>query len=494
VILRRSHRTQVALLAHRGYVEDGASGGSSRGVGMADLFYFTSLTLENVRAFAGAQTLKLINREGKPSRWCVILGDNGVGKTTLMQALAVMRPKPAFARNRQGRVTQESAQKGGEEALKPIWIEPELTAYENAQIERFARRGTNVEAGLTAKLSSSGGTEIELGMKIVMEEDKLASADAIPGKHALGDKGPLIITYGATRHAGDQNVAIVTELDPTAALFDERIELSDINEVLETLDYAELAASRDKDKDEQHRVGAFRKALLEAITAIIPEGAINIALRGPRLPGSARGGIWVETPSGEVPLADLSLGYRTTISWVADLAWRLFTQRPKSSAPLQENAIVLIDEIDLHLHPRWQRELRQHLLCHFPNIQFIVTSHSPFIAQESIAQGDPVAVVRWEGDHATIANGPLAPRSWRFDEVVVEAFDVEPPVDTEATRKLRRRRELLQRSKLRKAEESELDDLNAFVHGLQENGSQDAAFDRLLARLKELEAQLEARQ
>jgi hypothetical protein len=461
---------------------------------MADLFHFTSLTLENVRAFAGAQTLKLTNKERKPSRWCVILGDNGVGKTTLLQALAVMRPKPAFARNRQGRVTQQSAQKGGEEALKPIWIEPELTAYENAHIESFARRGSNVEASLTAQLSSSRGTQIELGMRIVMEKGELASADAIPGEHELKDKGPLVITYGAARHGGDQNVALVTELEPTAALFDERIELLDINEVLETLDYAELSASRDKNKDERRRVGAFRAALLKAITAIIPErGAAKIVIRGPRIPGSTQSGIWVETPSGHIPLSDLSLGYRTTISWVADLAWRLFTQRPDSAAPLEESAIVLIDEVDLHLHPRWQHELRAHLLTHFPNIQFIVTSHSPFIAQESIAQGDPVAVVRWDGDHATIANGPLAPRSWRFDEVVVEAFDVDPPVDTEATRKLRRRRELLQRAELTASAKSELVELNAFVHGLQENGSHDAAYDRLVTRVKELEARLEAR-
>lgn len=464
---------------------------------MADLFHYTSLTLENVRAFAQTQTLELMHKDGKPARWCVILGDNGAGKTTLMHALAVMRPKPAFARNQDGQVTELSGQKEGEESGDPDWIEPELTALENDQIETFVRHGQDVSSTMNSTLRSNTGLDIELGIRIVVKGGKLVSVDPEAGKHKLAHRGPLVIPYHASRHAGDQNVAAITTLDPTAALFDERIELMDVNEVIETLDYAALAAMREKDQRDLLRLEAFRDALLDAISAIIPaRGSARIQPRGPRLPGLAgeRTGIWVETPSGEVPLSEASLGYRTTISWVADLAWRLFTQRPESTAPLQEHAIVLIDEVDLHLHPRWQRELRGHLLEHFPNIQFIVTSHSPFVAQESIAQGDPVAVVRWEGDHAVIVNGPLAPRSWRFEEVVVEAFDIEPPVDTVATRKLRRRRELLLRSELDVGEREELVQLNEFVHGLQESDSQDMDFERMVSRVKQLEDQLSARQ
>lgn len=463
---------------------------------MADLFHYTSLTLENVRAFAQTQTLEL-HKDGKPARWCVILGDNGVGKTTLMHSLAVMRPKPAFARNKDGQVTQASGQKEGKEAEDPDWIEPELTALENDQIETFVRHGQNVRTTINSTLRSNQGVDIELGIRIVVEDGKLVSVDPQAGEHKLAHRGPLLIPYHASRRAGNQNVPAIISLDPTAALFDEGIELMDVNEVIATLDYAALAAKREENLKDLARLEAFRDALLDAISAIIPaSGGARIRPRGPRLPGSAGAntGIWVETPSGEVPLQEASLGYQTTISWVADLAWRLFTERPESETPLQENAIVLIDEVDLHLHPRWQRELRSHLLEHFPNIQFIVTSHSPFIAQESIAQGDPVAVVRWEGNHAVIVNGPLAPRSWRFEEVVVEAFDIEPLVDTVATRKLRRRRELLLRSDLNAAECLELTELNAFVHDLQESDSQDVDFERMVSRVKQLEEQLAARQ
>ena len=57
--------------------------------------YFTSLELENVRCFGERQILDLTDNEGKLAQWTILLGDNGVGKTTLLQCLAWMRPVPA---------------------------------------------------------------------------------------------------------------------------------------------------------------------------------------------------------------------------------------------------------------------------------------------------------------------------------------------------------------------------------------------------------------
>src|SRR5436305_7030147 len=54
--------------------------------------YFTSLTLENVRCFGGRVTLSLRDREGRPAPWTLILGDNGIGKTTILECLAWMQP------------------------------------------------------------------------------------------------------------------------------------------------------------------------------------------------------------------------------------------------------------------------------------------------------------------------------------------------------------------------------------------------------------------
>ena len=60
---------------------------------------------------------------------------------------------------------------------------------------------------------------------------------------------------------------------------------------------------------------------------------------------------------------------------------RLFEHYPESPDPLSEPGIVLIDNIDLHLHPSWQRHVMENLTACFPGVQFIATAHSPLIAQ-----------------------------------------------------------------------------------------------------------------
>ncbi|MFZ2450591.1 MAG: retron Ec78 anti-phage system effector ATPase PtuA [Methylovulum miyakonense] len=76
-------------------------------------------------------------------------------------------------------------------------------------------------------------------------------------------------------------------------------------------------------------------------------------------------------------ILQLSQGEKSLFALVADIARRLVLLNPSLSDPLQGNGIVLIDEIDLHLHPGWQQSVIPYLLNTFPNIQFIVTTHSP---------------------------------------------------------------------------------------------------------------------
>jgi predicted ATP-binding protein involved in virulence len=79
----------------------------------------------------------------------------------------------------------------------------------------------------------------------------------------------------------------------------------------------------------------------------------------------------------------LSDGFRNMIGMVADIAYRCVTLNPHLNQKALEktNGIVLIDEIDLHLHPKWQKRVVNDLKKTFPQIQFIATTHSPFIVQ-----------------------------------------------------------------------------------------------------------------
>jgi predicted ATP-binding protein involved in virulence len=79
----------------------------------------------------------------------------------------------------------------------------------------------------------------------------------------------------------------------------------------------------------------------------------------------------------DIPVDYLSAGEKSMILLVSDLVKRLFIANPSLENPLEGTGIVLIDEIDLHLHPKWQREVLPALLATFPNLQFIVTTHSP---------------------------------------------------------------------------------------------------------------------
>ena len=81
--------------------------------------------------------------------------------------------------------------------------------------------------------------------------------------------------------------------------------------------------------------------------------------------------------SKELRIEHLSEGYKMAIAMVADIASRMAEANPEMENPLLATGIVLVDEIDLHLHPKWQKTIIKKLCEIFPNIQFIVTSHSP---------------------------------------------------------------------------------------------------------------------
>lgn len=80
-------------------------------------------------------------------------------------------------------------------------------------------------------------------------------------------------------------------------------------------------------------------------------------------------------------LSQLSDGERSFLALICDLGRRLALANPEVSNPLHGAGVALIDELELHLHPKWQREVRDKLLATFPNVQFIATTHSPFIIQ-----------------------------------------------------------------------------------------------------------------
>jgi hypothetical protein len=83
----------------------------------------------------------------------------------------------------------------------------------------------------------------------------------------------------------------------------------------------------------------------------------------------------------KLPIQALSDGYRSMLALVVDMVRWAMKAYPSSDNPLLEPGVVLIDELDAHLHPKWQQRIGVWLRETFPNVQFIIATHSPFLAQ-----------------------------------------------------------------------------------------------------------------
>lgn len=128
-----------------------------------------------------------------------------------------------------------------------------------------------------------------------------------------------------------------------------------------------------------------------AIKTLVPE-IENIEVD--RSSGKAR--IMVDNFGNRVNIAQLSQGQKMLVALSGDLARRLVKLNPNSKNPLHSHGIIVIDEIELHLHPRWQQEILINLQKTFPNLQFIVTTHSPQVL--STIDKDCIRILRFDND------------------------------------------------------------------------------------------------
>lgn len=134
---------------------------------------------------------------------------------------------------------------------------------------------------------------------------------------------------------------------------------------------------------------------------------------------------------GELLVDLLSDGIRNMIGMVADMAFRATKLNPQlgASAALETPGIVLIDEVDMHLHPEWQQVVLQNLLDAFPRVQWIVTTHSPQVL--STVRRENIRVLGWTPERGYRAEPPLMATYGEPSGAVMHAVmevDPQPPV------------------------------------------------------------------
>jgi len=429
--------------------------------------YFLSLELRNIRCFDEAgQTLNLSDRQGKPSRWTILLGYNGTGKTTILRSLTAFELVP-HAKGQDGSIR------------KRPW--PRAFRWPASGFLSGLVRGSNNSVAELKVLVSQGLAFNSDVQDNRVNEMSLTSTDSATTTLSSPHYSPMCYGYGALRRLGSTSLRSTEAGDATSSLFRDDVDLVDAEEWLLRLDYS---ASKSSEIQEQQQ--KRREQVKDLLLNILPEVEdIRFAV-----PTKARPDPTVEfqTPYGWVPLRQLSHGYQTMIAWMVDLASRMVDRYPDSPDPLAEPAVVLVDEIDLHLHPRWQRDLIGYLTERFPNTQFIATAHSPLIVQA--ASDANIAVLRREGDHVVIDNDVEPIKNWRIDQILTsDLFGLRSARPPQIDELMRRRQELLTRPKLTKAARTELAEIEAKIGDLPtgETPEQIDLMKRIDATLKSLE-------
>ena len=149
-----------------------------------------------------------------------------------------------------------------------------------------------------------------------------------------------------------------------------------------------------------------------------------------------------DDPLGEPLYAGtLSSGTQGTLLWIYALALKIAKHYDWTEGWEKKPAILLIDEIENHLHPTWQRRVIPSLLQHFPGLQIFATTHSPFVVA-GLKAGQVHLLRRNEEGRVTVTTNTQDIIGWTADEILRIMMDVEDPTDAETAAAARELRQL----------------------------------------------------
>ena len=313
------------------------------------------LTLRNYRVFAEYPTFKFADR------FTVVAGINGRGKTALLDGLAVLcsrfLPHISPARSRYRTITPSevhldmgTAELGMKVNCAGIPLEYKLT-YDK---ERRKIKTTKLPATVKREVRNAYGN---------------------PTRD--NDEAPLAV-YFTTDRAGyrlprtlPKEVVRGQAAAYSGALFNRTVNFRDF---MARYRSAVTVERTERGRDPNYLGDRAVAAISHALTIFL-EDFENLRVQEAPLR------LLVDKAGGALDLSQLSDGERSFLAMICDLGRRLALANPLLDNPLHGAAVVLIDELELHLHPTWQREVSEKLRRTFPNIQFIATTHSPFIIQ-----------------------------------------------------------------------------------------------------------------
>jgi predicted ATP-binding protein involved in virulence len=216
------------------------------------------------------------------------------------------------------------------------------------------------------------------------------------------------------------------------------------------LAFNDLRSSTSKFRDANNRLEKHLAAIHDAVrTALEPTGWTSISLEN-QFDADGHGQAAPEfiaighNTKGRLPLELLSDGVKSMVSLVADLSYRCVRLNPQfgEEAARLTPGVVLIDEIDMHLHPRWQQVVVELLQRAFPRVQLIVTSHSPQVL--STVDYQSIRLVRLNDSSATVTKPEYQTRGIESADILARLMNVDPVPQIEEARWLSDYRALVQ--------------------------------------------------
>ncbi len=315
--------------------------------------------------FRGFQSLELpLGR-----RLTLLMGENGAGKTSVLDAMAVaLGSIQSYFPDVKGR----SFRKRGDIHLRNGKRSPHtrvgLTSVDGVQWDRTLWRD---RSNATAKQLAS-----RVGVTALRKHLEATVLDPFNDGHSF--EMPVFAYYGVGRALLDVPLSrkgFEVDEQPFAALSGSLEADSRFRTAFAwfyTKENEELRC-KNESKDFEVRLPAL-ECVRRALHAMFPD------LRDPHVTVNPLR-FMVTQGQESFDITQLSDGYKTLMGLVMDLSARMAMANPHMSDPLSAEAIVMIDEVDLHLHPAWQQRVVGDLLRAFPNAQFVLSTHSPFVVE-----------------------------------------------------------------------------------------------------------------
>ncbi len=345
--------------------------------------YVTDIHLENLKSFKELK-FDLKRPDGTFAGWTVFLGGNSSGKSTLLKGIALALLGPESGKQLLGQTAG--------------WIhKSEKKAFTAATLTCDPAHDTFKKGGKLTK-------EFAAGVRWFSEkEDEIPQFRAVDLRNANGTKiqtserGPwnpnssgwFSAGYGPMRRltgssSESMRYAVSKEIESRfVTLFREDAALSESEEWLKKM-HSRVLESQDSDQAQ----------FLEGVKSLLGDGLLPHGMTISRITVDH---VFVNNHQGlELPMRDISDGCRSIYATILDLIHgmyevygveNLFAEDAEGKPYVTRPGVVIIDEIEAHLHPAWQKEIPYWLKSHFPAIQFLVSSHSPLIAQAADPNG-----------------------------------------------------------------------------------------------------------